>query len=203
MKKNLVMRIAAVVLMCTLVTACFASSTFAKYTSAAKGSDTVTVAKWSIEVNDADIVNATGSPASVDFALFDTIKDSDGNAETDVTSGKIAPGTQGAFAVAKIENTSDVTANVKVTMKLTSDSTNIPPLQYNVGSGDNWTTWTKGTEITIIDKTGDNALAIGGTIAATDVQWRWAFNDTGVDNAYGINPADLNVELVITADQKD
>ncbi|MBQ1452212.1 MAG: hypothetical protein IIZ22_06065, partial [Clostridia bacterium] len=49
MKKNVIFRIAAIVLMCTLVTACFASSTFARYTTAYNGTGTITVAKWDVE----------------------------------------------------------------------------------------------------------------------------------------------------------
>ena len=67
MKKNIVMRIAAVVLMCTLVTACFASSTFAKYTSEATNTDAATVALWKVSVNDDDI---SAAAQDIEFDLF-------------------------------------------------------------------------------------------------------------------------------------
>jgi hypothetical protein len=197
MKKNVIFRIAAIVLMCTLVTACFASSTFAKYTSGAEGTATVTVAKWSIKVGANDIVNAAGTPASVTFNLFDTIKDTDGQNETDVASGKIAPGTQGSFKFDDIKNESEV--NTEVTIKLTiDDAANMPPLQYRVDGGA-WTNWAAGENV-IVDK---EALAMNGTLAGKTIEWKWDFNANGVDNPYGINPATLNATLAIVVDQVD
>lgn len=76
MKKNTIMRIAAVVLMCTLVTACFASSTFAKYTSQATGSDIVTVAKWDVKVDGEAFAD------NMTFNIFDTTN------REDVENGK-------------------------------------------------------------------------------------------------------------------
>lgn len=46
MKKNVMMRIASVLLICVLVTTCGISGTFAKYTSKATGTDNARVAKW-------------------------------------------------------------------------------------------------------------------------------------------------------------
>ena len=48
MKKNLMMRIAAVLMVCVLATTCGISGTFAKYVTSAETSDTARVAKWGV-----------------------------------------------------------------------------------------------------------------------------------------------------------
>ncbi len=66
MKKNTMMRIASVLLVAVVLTTCAISGTFAKYTSEKEVSDSATVAKWSFEVNDADIASNAFT-----FNLFD------------------------------------------------------------------------------------------------------------------------------------
>ena len=61
MKKNRLMRIAALLLVLTLATSCFVGGTFAKYTSTATGSDTATVAKWDIQLK-AGTADVHGAP---------------------------------------------------------------------------------------------------------------------------------------------
>ena len=51
MKKNVMMRIASILLVCVLVTTCGISGTFAKYTTNATSSDTARVARWGVEVS--------------------------------------------------------------------------------------------------------------------------------------------------------
>ncbi len=196
MKKNVIFRIAAIVLMCTLVTACFASSTFARYTSQASGTASLTVAKWSFKVNNTEIAtNDQSDNTNVTFNLADTILDTkDGNAETDVKTGLIAPGTKGSFKFS-VQNTSDVT--VEYTVALTPSLNSVPVKFYS----DSACT----TEIT------DLSAAISGTLAKNQaaaqdtatIYWAWAYGEDVDDNAYGVTPTTISVAAAITATQVD
>lgn len=153
MKKNTIMRIAAVVLMCTLVTACFASSTFARYTSATnEASSKATVANWEVYVNGGELTSAT--PPTVTFDLFNksAIYDLDGltneqladlssvtnpKTEGDVneqTNALVAPGTWGKVDF-KVKNASDVTA--KYSIQVTKLDNEIDTLKFST-DGKNW-----------------------------------------------------------------
>ncbi len=187
MKKNIAMRVASLVLMCTIVTSCFVSSTFAKYTSSVSGTDSVTVAKWAIEVNDTDAV----AKDTVTFDLFSTIMDSDAQtAETDVASGKIAPGTSGAFDL-KIENLSEVTATYDV--KFTFSGASIP-VQYSL-DGSTW-----GDSLADV---ADDIEAGGST--TVKVYWQWPFerNADAEDTSIGVAASTVTVTATITATQVD
>ena len=112
MKKNKTMRLAAILLVCVLLTTSVISGTFAKYTSEATGSDSARVAKWAFEVNDAAIT-ATNS---FKFDLFNTVYEVGTTADdVDVkdTETIIAPGTEGQFAIV-LENLSEVTASYEI-----------------------------------------------------------------------------------------
>mgnify|MGYP000482400440 CR=1 FL=1 len=108
--ENKLMKITTFVLLITILALILVSGTYAKYTSSVSGSDSATVAKWSIKVNGTEI--AVANP-NVTFKLFETINDTNGGVESDVTSGLIAPGTSGAFSV-KIKNESEVTAKYSI-----------------------------------------------------------------------------------------
>ena len=62
------LRIAGIMLGAILLMVCVISGTMAKYKSTAIGSATVTVAKWSVEVNGTDIAKNN----AVTFDLFKT-----------------------------------------------------------------------------------------------------------------------------------
>lgn len=50
MKKNVMMRVASVLLIAVMMTTCAISGTFAKYVTSAEGSDSARVAKWGVKV---------------------------------------------------------------------------------------------------------------------------------------------------------
>lgn len=188
------MRIAGFMLAVSLLMTCVISSTMAKYTSAATGSDTATVAKWSVKVNGSEI--AVSPAATVDFGLFDTVKDSNGaDEETDVATGKIAPGTSGEFTLT-IENSSEVNAQYAIDFTVTNDA-NIP-LEFSA-DGTEWKTSLEGVTDTI---------AMSATATKT-IYWRWAFEQTDVttgdaaDTALGIAAPTVTVSATITATQVD
>ena len=222
MKKNVIFRIAAIVLMCTLVTACFASSTFAKYTSNTNADkSTVTVAKWDITYDkngDNETQIAIKPSATVVFNVFDTITDMDGNMDTEVVNAegkntKIAPGTKGQFTIADITNDSEVAA--KIGVKIVSVTDNDIPLKFYSDSA-----MTEESDIT--DKivagkyiVGNNTLtdgkdvAIGETLQGTTVYWQWVFEDgrDEADTDLGIagqtTAPTYEIELQIEATQLD
>lgn len=189
--ENKLTKFAILVLFITMVALILISGTYAKYTTTVSGSDTATIAKWSILVNGNEVA-VTGSNNTVAVNLFDTILDTNGGAtETDVAKGMIAPGTQGKFAV-KVQNKSDVTANCTVAFSL-SDST--LPLEFKVGDGE----WAESL-------TNPNAIELAANSAeqTIEVEWRWAFD--GDDTAIGIAARDgktLTVTASITAEQVD
>jgi hypothetical protein len=136
-KKNTFLRIAAAMLALGVLTgATFASNTtLAKYTATASGAaSSAQIAKFSVIVGATDI--ATNSTiASLD--LFSTILDTAAttettgtqngqgwaNADNDVATSKIAPGTHGQFELS-LQNLSDVT--VDVTLAAASGGTAFP-----------------------------------------------------------------------------
>ena len=189
MKKNVIFRIAAIVLMCTLVTACFASSTFAKYTSTATlDNNKLTVAKWDIKYNGTQI--ATTTPTTVSVNLFDEIKDSDGNAENDVSANLIAPGTKGSVDFAGVTNDSEATANVTIKVKSITNASNIP-VELKKGA----TVLAAGDTI----YTGD--VAIGASLDTATIgtlDWEWKFEDNrDADTALGIAARDTAPEYIV------
>lgn len=175
MKKNTIFRIAAVVLMCALVTACFASSTFARYTSQAEGTTAVKVANWTIKAGkDAagatDIYVANGGVKT--FDLTTTIKDSDGtSAEENVVAGKIAPGTTGKFDL-YVENASEVDAEYTVTL----DTTKLPSALLSKLT---FKYYVDGIEVTTLPTA--TALAMNANDTVT-VEWAWAYNKSDAEN---------------------
>ena len=108
-------KIFAILLLLVMLVLMLIVGTYAKYTTEVVGSDSTVVAKWAWQINDTDV---SKSDTEFSFNLFDTIKDTDGNNETDVKTTKIAPGTKGGFEI-KVENLSEVNANYNLTLKET------------------------------------------------------------------------------------
>ena len=203
------MKAAGILLALALLMTCMVSGTMAKYTSSATGSDTATVAKWSIEVNDTEI--ATASPATLTFGLFDTINEADTTtAEDSVSAGKIAPGTGGAFAL-KVENLSEVDA--KYTISLSETNANNVPIQYSLDK----TTWKDDlTEINADASMTDKNIAKENGSETVTVYWRWAFEsaegthdgqtdttDTALGIAAQTSAPTVEIAATITATQVD
>lgn len=166
MKKT---RIVGLLLVFVLVTSCFVGGTFAKYASTASGSDTATVAKWSISVEGTDI--AVQPATELTFSLFDTINDTGNSAdETDVADDKIAPGTAGSFEINIINNAE---VNAKYTITLSETNAAGVPLQYSVDG----TTWKDSIEELVMTDLTDVAIDMTASDAKT-VYWRWVFDGT-------------------------
>ena len=196
------MRVASLVVVCTLITSCLVSSTFAKYTSSASGSSTATVAKWSIMVGGKEIADEL--PQTIDFSLFDTILDSDGiSPEEDVVVTKIAPGTKGSFVI-NVKNTSEVTANFKVVLTKTSEQDLPITYKIDVGDGQGAQAYTLGDEITLTGVKATNPTS-DAQLKPITVTWEWPYDggNDATDTGFGIDPQEYTVNATITATQAD
>lgn len=180
MKKNRMMRLASILLVCVLLSTSVISGTFAKYISTASASDTARVAKWEILYTNGEneSVDITGTNETIVFDLFNTVKEADTfTSETDVKDGNtttiIAPGTGGSFKM-KVENKSEVTA--KYNIVLTESNDNAIYIQYSLDKN----TWyddfdaingntTEMKDVTLDMETGSKEIT---------VYWRWCFEGT-------------------------
>ena len=209
MRKNKMMRTASALLVATLLTTSVISGTFAKYTSAASGSDSARVAKWSFKVGGTDIVTTN----TVTFNLFNTVNEADTTtAETHLqnTDGSIiAPGTGGSFDIV-LENKSEVTA--KYAIDFTETNTSNVPIEYKIGDDGDWTTEISTLDIAASDA--DTALAYADGTETITVYWRWAYEgakqnparnqtDTSDTTLGTAGTATVAVSAEITATQVD
>lgn len=179
MKNNKTVKFMALVLFVTILAIILVSGTYAKYTTSATGSDTATVAKWSIKLGDEDIAKSTEKTFAID--LFSTITNTDGSEEKNVkkTDGSlIAPGTMGSFTLLSLKNESEVNAKYSVTYTLLNESG--VPLEFTTNKDDE-SSWK--SDITAVNVSNE-ALATDATATTATVYWRWAFTkDTARDTS--------------------
>ncbi len=194
-------KIFAILLLIVMLVLMLIVGTYAKYTTEVKGSDSAVVAKWAWQINDADV---SKSDTEFSFNLFDTIKDTDGNNETDVKSTKIAPGTKGEFEI-KVENLSEVNAYYNLTLNETKgqDVANAK-IEYSIIGTDDATDWT--TSINTFNLTNTLLEMETGSKTLT-VYWRWAYSpsvaqddaDTIVGFAAANSASDIDKTITIEA----
>ena len=114
MKKNWTVKVAALMLALTMITACFVGSTFAKYVTRAEGQDEARVAKWGI------IMSATGEPGFKPEYASDsafqglTVKSDNGDKV-------VAPGTKGDGVTVTIQGTPEVAFELALDLSRTQD----------------------------------------------------------------------------------
>ena len=201
MKKNVMMRVASILLVAVLLTTCAISGTFAKYVAETTGTDSARVAKWDMQINGTSFNDGTFT-----FDLFKTITDSDGtSAEGDIEPADgsiIAPGTSGSFDLV-IKNASEVTA--KYWFAFTATNAAGIPIEYQiVPEGGTPSAWT--SDVTDFDIAYADAVtqAVNGQTTYT-VNWRWIFdgNDT-TDTDLGVaGTATVAVTATLNAEQVD
>ncbi len=109
MKKNWTMKVAALMLALTMITACFVGSTFAKYVTKAEGQDNARVAKWGV------LVTVAGNAFGTQYAATDEKYLGEGGQYSVVASNGeqvVAPGTNstqvGQNLVATVKGTPEV-----------------------------------------------------------------------------------------------
>ena len=162
------------------------SGTFAKYTSQATASDSVTVAKWAFKVGTTDIATTK----NFSFNLFTTINDT-GNtaAETDVVNAKIAPGTAGSFQFS-LQNISEVTAKYTITLAQTQTSSAVVPIEYSTDKAN----WYSASNFSTTAN-----VAINATATPT-IYWRWAIDsENTTDTTIGLGTGSAGFKMTVTA----
>ncbi len=199
MKKNKLFIAGLVTVFVALVSLTLVSSTWAKYTSTATGSDQARVAKWAWQFNGTDIDLA--SAKSVTFNLFNNVADTSDADETDdenVKNGNgdeviIAPGTKGEFSFS-VTNASEVTGLYDISFTCTNAG-NVP-LEFSL-DGTNWK-----SDITQLDFTAET-VAAGNTSTAAKLYWRWDFD--GDDTQLGIKASldTVTVTATVSMEQVD
>jgi len=95
MKKNLFIKIAMLVVVLTVATACIISGTFAKYTTTVLGEDTISVARFGYQALDSD----AGIPYTAGTAAIDLFENAKSDATGTVADDHLAPGVYGSFAI--------------------------------------------------------------------------------------------------------
>ena len=114
MKKNVMMRLASIMMVLVLMTSSVISGTFAKYVTADTATDNARVAKWGVTVTATDSAfgkyyysEANGNAIHTEYvASTDTVKSSNGD-------NVVAPGTNGNMATIALAGTPEVDFNVK------------------------------------------------------------------------------------------
>lgn len=209
MKENKIMKFASFILLITVIALILAAGTYAKYTSTATGSDTAVVAKWDIKAgrNGSNLLSI--KDGTVTFDLFETINDEATDvAETDVTSGKIAPGTKGEFELV-IKNDSELTAQYAIDFTVTKGaSVSDANILFSTDEGNTWD-----DEIVVL-ASNDTKLAMNGGSDTVKVMWKWAYETTDgdvTDTKVGTNATvateeaakTITVQATLTATQVD
>ena len=194
MKKNRMMRLASILLVCVLLTTSVISGTFAKYTTTQSVQDTARVAKWDIDFAGKD--NTTKDFA---FDLFNTVNgngtgDESGD-DNDVANvdGQtiIAPGTSGSFEISLVNNSE---VNAKYTIAYTVYNGKSIPVEFKVGDG----AWN--TDLTAFNA---NDIVIGmNETASITVYWKWEYEgNDAVDTPLGVNGAEITVKAEVAVTQ--
>lgn len=173
-KKSIAARLGIAAFALTLVTTCMTGGTLAKYVSEVEGTGTSIAAKWVFKAGATD----GAETYTATFKLGDTTK------STVVAADKIAPGTTGEIPIFYDLTGTEVSAQVKVEIKV--DDKDKLPTNFKIKKGD-------GTYITPADMTNDTYIEVSTTaIALADmaskgkgnahVTWEWPF-ETGADAA--------------------
>lgn len=204
MKKNVMMRIASILLVCVLVTTCGISGTFAKYVTTAESTDSARVAKWGVKASVTGKAFATTYNIQTDVGGKFTLA-----AESSTTDRLVAPGTTGTFTGVALTGTPEVAVNITKTATITlkgwelSDGTFYCPITITIN----------GTEYCGLDypDAAAFAAALKGAIEAGngyykpltvlstitgmngDYTWAWAFagsTEDGTGHANQLNKYD-------------
>ena len=187
MKKNAMLKIAAVLLVAVLLTTCAISSTFAKYvTSDADKLDSARVAKWGVAVN----------VTTADLFLTEY----NGGTEADAPAKVIAPGTTNSVTLNSVvtgtpEVTGKITYSVKIAVANFPDDDIPTTLTFKAGE----TTLDAATYVNTDDYVKlpdgfDITFDPGDDLSAKDtltISWNWALEgDDEADTKAGNAAAD-------------
>ena len=194
MKKNRMMRLASILLVCVLLTTSVISGTFAKYTTTASGSDTARVAKWGFATTTLAIDMFDGEYSNVDS-----------NDDTNV----VAPGTTKTATITLIpstQTTPEVDYHFDVNVSAPAASNDAALLAK--------LTWSfNGNEVgnfadlqAAINTAYDKDYNAGELPAKTfTVAWEWPFDTDNVSDTAMANAGEAKLDIVFdfTATQID
>ena len=173
-----------VLLLLVTVSALYVSGTYAKYTAEITGTSTVKVAKWAFE--------SDNSSATLDIDITPTA-----NAKT-LVADRIAPGTEGSFAIDLVNTNSEV--GVDFTVEIGAITGGVPANLAFYKDSAHSVPFTPGTD----EITGQ--IAAGDSTGVTvEVYWAWEYytsdaNDA-LDTTDGEAGATLSVPVTITGIQ--
>ena len=224
MKKNAMMKIAAILMVAVLLTTCAISSTFAKYVTSAADDATARVAKWNVEVE--TTLDGLFAETRVENGktLVASVNANDGDEVLDCV---VAPGMSGKVETArKVTGTPEVAIEVKTvaTVELKGWGTYCP-LVFKVGNVEltqklDDATTTDINEYESVDKFAERiADAIGadvqqyeaghtltGTLDVSEISWSWAFEKDAAQNEIDTaiakaGTAEIKIELETVVSQ--
>ena len=210
MKKNRMMRIAAVLLIAVLLSTSVISGTFAKYTTSAEDTDSARVARWGFKENTITIKD-----------LFKP--DYDESVVSNNGEDVIAPGTKGSDTIAFVPAAGipevDYSIEVKAKTSVVDTSTNtiftnenITWALYKAGEEASATWGTFDALMTAIEGLSEAKVEANNLPKLNDtyvIAWQWEFEtdddanvvDTGMGNADSLEKIDITI--TITATQLD
>ncbi len=226
MKKNVMMRLAAIMLMCVLMTTSVIGGTFAKYTTTTTGFDHARVAQWGVNIG------ITGGAFKTEYAsdLSTFVKDkADNEITVAVQSGTadpndkvLAPGTTGTFTGIHVTGKPEVAININTEATVTLIGWDVGgnyycPVSIQVGSTtfngndyDNAAAFAAAVEAAIEAANGNyapNTDLSSVTGLNGDYTWTWAFEggveqddakDTELANAASLPQIDITITTTIT-----
>lgn len=189
MKKNVMMRVAALLLVCVLATTCGISGTFAKYVSDAEVTDQARVARWG------------WGDTSISLDLFsDTY---DGTVDSSDDANVIAPGTTqtgtliwtpAATFAPEVDYTLSFAVSATIPAKIEAELDWILVIDETTH---NYTTF-DALEAALEAKTYDGEASAVGPTVNIQIGWTWAFN--GGDDVADTTLGDMGtlLELFVT-----
>jgi len=211
------LRSAAVLTIATLLTTCLIGGTFAKYVTAASGSESVRVANWGFN-----------SPATLELGnLFSSTYS---HVKASGTDDVIAPGTTGSVSFnfpydETVSSAPEVnyTFKIDVTGSADSDIKNNPMIQFALDDNP-WSTWDNlisSIKALSGSETGEKSYEAGTLPAkftkkddAHVIHWQWIYEDPSSTTVATANTRDtslgnssdaakLSLSISITATQQD
>ena len=187
MKKNVMLKIAAVVMVAVLLSTCAISTTFAKYTSTGtKQVGAAHVAAWGIEID-----SAAANMFAKEYGTADTAKVL---SATEV----IAPGTNGSYAITNVvSGTPEVSGEIKYTLvvkynNMPTDATE--PLTFK--AGDSTLTFDENGKA-VLGTTQFKANEAVNSANAFTINWEWGFDNDVNDMKLADEDVTVEVSLIV------
>lgn len=210
MKRSKLPKIAALLLVLTLVTATFVSGTFAKYVTKGDGNDSARVAKWGVEVE------VTGDGFKTSYGKDDVNSNVKGDTVVSEDEVKVvAPGTDGTFGGVKISGRPEVAVEIVTTAEVTLSGWNVAdddefycPLEFKIGdttiNGLDYSSDTAGGEDSFekaiknaIENATSKELPAGTDLntVGNDITYSWSWPFEGAKGGAAVQSDELDTRL--------